>query len=187
MYKISFVLVGLMLSLDGMANSIIDTENYKALTSDQRSFRVGEPIVILVVESTRAQSTTGTEVSKNFDVNLYANSDSGRSYSGSAGVNRNQDGDGKTARSGIATSTVSATISEVLPSGLLKIKGEHKLVINDESQTILVSGVVRAQDISKENTVISHRIADANIEIIGDGTISDADKPGIIARLFGWL
>ena len=46
------------------AESIIDVENYQGLTSDKRSFRVGEPLVILVVEATVAESSAGTGVSK---------------------------------------------------------------------------------------------------------------------------
>lgn len=187
MLKINVVIFFLVFATVVGANSIIDTENYRALTSDERSFRVGEPIVILVVESTRAQSSTGTEVNRNFGFGVDANRNNEWTYTGDATLNRQREGDGKTGRTGTATTTVSAIIEEVLPNGVLRIRGEHSLMINDENQKIRLSGQVRGQDISKENTISSHRIANANIEIIGDGSISEADRRGLFAWIFGWL
>ncbi len=46
---------------------------------------------------------------------------------------------------------------------------------------------MRPEDISSDNTVISTRIADAKIKYIGDGLLSDREKPGILTRFFNWL
>ena len=128
------------------AESIIDVENYQGLTSDKRSFRVGEPLVILVVEATVAESSAGTGVSKNIDIKAGA-FDNIKSVSAGLGISGSDDGSGQTIRRGRATTQLSATIVEVLTNDMYKISGTQKLLINGEEQTVRLDGVVRARDI----------------------------------------
>ena len=78
-------------------------------------------------------------------------------------------------------------IIEELPEGLLRVSGEQMLTVNDEQQQIRISGLVRPDDISYDNTVLSFRLADAQIDIIGDGVVTDAQKQNIIFKFFKWL
>ncbi len=168
------------------ANSLIDTNSYQGIAVDRRSYKVGEPIVILVIESTSAESSAGTGTGKSVDLGISAfdsvNVDNiGFGYSG------NKEGNGQTVRRGTATTTLSAVITEVLPNGMFKLKGEHNLVVNEENQKILINGYARLIDISKDNTLLSNRIANANIEIQGTGNVSRAQKDGLITKVFKWL
>jgi flagellar L-ring protein precursor FlgH len=52
---------------------------------------------------------------------------------------------------------------------------------------IHVSGIIRPEDISVDNTVLSYSIADANITYTGEGVNQDAQKPGFLTRFFTWL
>lgn len=187
MYTYKSILAGLVIvAFSAYGNSLIDPSTYNSLTSDRRAFRVGEPVVILIVESTNAQSSAGTATSKDFDINLNATTPDS-SYPFGAGVNRKHDGNGKTTRRGTASSTISARVVEILENGLVKIKGTHSLLINKEKQTIVVSGIARINDISRDNTIYSSRLADADIEILGDGAVSESAKRGLFSLLFGWI
>ena len=186
MWNFKRILLGLLLVGQVQANSVIDPNNYQALASDNRSFRVGDPLVILVLESTSAKSSAGTGTTQGVGLGLSA-SDSNDEVSVGLGLKGNSDGNGQTVREGVATTTLSAIITEVLPNGLIRIKGEHNMLINDENQKVLISGIARVVDIDKGNTLISNRIANAEIEIHGKGKVNDAQKSGMITRFLRWL
>ncbi|MFX4717489.1 flagellar basal body L-ring protein FlgH, partial [Acinetobacter baumannii] len=61
------------------------------------------------------------------------------------------------------------------------------ITINDEKQQIRLTGLVRPDDISYDNTVLSFRLADAQIDIVGDGVVTNAQKQNIFYRFFKWL
>ena len=75
----------------------------------------------------------------------------------------------------------------VLANGNMRITGNRKISINGEEQTILIHGIVRASDITADNTVLSYNISDAEIVIEGSGLIDNAQKPGWLTKLFHWL
>lgn len=168
------------------AESLIDVKNYRALASDHRAYRIGEPIVILVVESTRAESAANTAAQS--DVSLAGSySDNAGSHGGAFGLNGKNDGSGQTSRQGLAATQLSTRIAEITESGLFRIKGEHNLIVNGENQRIVLTGLIRAEDISKDNSILSNRIADAHIEIIGSGDVSDSQHQSILFKIFKWL
>lgn len=177
-----------LLALSGVtsANSLIDVSSYSSLVSDNRSFRVGEPVVIMVMESASAKSTagTGTVSSLDFSANSF---DNAVSNGVGLGVSGQREGNGQTVRQGQASTRLSATITEILPNNMIRISGEHSLLINDENQKILVSGIARMNDISKDNSIMSHRLSNALIEIQGVGVVGSAQKQNVISRVLGWL
>ena len=61
------------------------------------------------------------------------------------------------------------------------------ILVNSEEQHFYISGVVRPIDIDQENSVKSSMIADAEIEFVGAGDLTDNQKQGFMARHFGWL
>lgn len=186
MLKFKILLMMFALCFSGGVFAELDIDNYQALTSDRRSFRVGEPLVILVVEATTAESSAGTGVSKNIDINASA-FDNVKSVGVGLDVSGSDDSAGQTVRRGRATTQLSAIITEVLPNKLYRITGKQHLVVNGEKQKITLSGLVRQDDISKNNTLMSNRIADAEIEIDGVGDVSDAQNTGLIYKVFQWL
>ena len=52
---------------------------------------------------------------------------------------------------------------------------------------IQVKGIVRPSDISPNNTVLSYNISDAELSFEGNGIIDNAQKPGLLSKLFHWL
>ncbi len=63
----------------------------------------------------------------------------------------------------------------------------RQVLVNDETQTLTISGIVRPQDISSGNTVLSSQISDAEVEMVGRGVLADAQRTGILYRLLDWL
>lgn len=171
----------------GRANSgLINVDEYRALTSDRRAFRAGDPLIVLVSESTTAESSAGTD-SKN-DLSFRAQMfDTISTHQAGLGVGGGDRGMGQTARKGLAFTQVSVRVVEVLPRGLLRIAGEHDLIVNGEHQRVSVSGVVRGEDIGRDNAVQSNRIADAKIQIVGRGDVDWARRPRLLTRIRHWL
>ena len=75
-------------------------------------------------------------------------------------------------------------VIERLPGGVLRVEGEKQLQLNQADETLRLRGLVRLQDIGPDNTVLSSRIADAEIEYSGQGAVGDANAMGWLARFF---
>lgn len=96
-------------------------------------------------------------------------------------------GDGSTVRKDKFIATISAKVCEVYPNGNMLIKGNREVSINNEKQYIQLTGIIRPEDISFDNIVVSTAIADAKISISGKGVISDKQSPGFGHRAFDWI
>jgi flagellar L-ring protein precursor FlgH len=77
---------------------------------------------------------------------------------------------------------IAVRIIDVLPNGNFVIEGKRQTSFSGEQQTIILRGVVRSDDVSSANTVLSYNVADATIQIIGKGTVTDSQNKGFITR-----
>ena len=96
-------------------------------------------------------------------------------------------GEGKSGRSEYLTATVPALVRKVMTNGNLFVEGHRVVLVNNEEQHFYISGIVRPIDIDQENSVKSSMIADAEIEFVGSGDLTDNQKQGFLSRYFGWL
>ncbi|MEP0813556.1 MAG: flagellar basal body L-ring protein FlgH [bacterium] len=97
------------------------------------------------------------------------------------------DGKGDTDRKGKLSATVSVLVVDVLEDGNLVVEGRKEVKVNHETQILVISGVVRPQDIDQDNTIPSNRLADTRVEYVGEGALSKKMKPGFISRVFDIL
>jgi flagellar L-ring protein precursor FlgH len=97
------------------------------------------------------------------------------------------DGSGTTTRSGDLNAYMTAQVTEVLPNGNLRIVGSRELLVNNENQLIILSGVIRLRDISPDNVILSTYISDAKIAYSGSGIIDDRQRPGWLANLLNTI
>ena len=67
-------------------------------------------------------------------------------------------------------------VIDVLPNGNLVVEGRRQTAFSGEKQDAILRGTVRFDDISANNTVFSYNIADASIQFVSHGTISDNQK-----------
>ena len=86
-------------------------------------------------------------------------------------------GNGSVRRNEQLTLRVAATITDVLPNGVLQIEGSQEVRVNFELRELLVTGYVRPADISRQNEITYDKIASARISYGGRGQISDVQQP----------
>ncbi|MEK7344230.1 MAG: flagellar basal body L-ring protein FlgH [Pseudomonadota bacterium] len=87
-------------------------------------------------------------------------------------------GGGEADQQASLTGDVSVTVSEVLANGNLMVRGEKQLALTEGAEIIQVSGIIRPEDISPNNTVQSRRLANAQIAYRGTGDMANAAKAG---------
>ena len=165
----------------------------------KRRIRVGDVVTIYVSESTNAVQSASTSTRKDSSIGakLLANWDQISNILGNEQTRRNLDvgfdgsdsyeGTGQTARRSSVKAVVTSVVTEILKSGNLYIVGEHKVKVNDEVETVKVSGIIRPQDISAQNSVFSYQIAKAEVSVNGAGVVGAKQRPGIMTRVFNWL
>jgi len=163
-----------------------------SLYTDHRAMRVDDILTVLIMESAKAGSESGTMTSKNNSIAADGSGGSGvlgflPSFGASAGTAVDYDGTGRTSREGSLVAKISARVIEVLDNGNLVIEGSKLVEINEEEEIIKISGIVRPQDIESNNMINSSSIADARITYSGRGTANTGQRPGIFARFFNWL
>jgi len=85
----------------------------------------------------------------------------------------------------VATARSAVTVIDVLPNGNMVIEGVRLVRFSGETQYASLRGVVRVADVLKDNTVLSSNIADAQIEFVSEGTLTEAQRKGWLLRLAG--
>jgi len=186
----------LLLPLSGLhADTLYSDKSYVGLVGDPRAARVGQALTILVYEQATAATSADRETSESVGFSREfdevtgkdgkRNTDAFGEWSGEARTR--SEGGGTISRSGRLVASVSVTIMEVDPTGQLRVAGEQMIEFNEETQFIKIEGRVRPEDISADNTVISTRLADAQISYVGHGLLGRQQKPGLITRILGWF
>jgi flagellar L-ring protein FlgH len=82
------------------------------------------------------------------------------------------------------TSTMMATVQEILPSGALVVTGTQRIIINGKAQNMKVTGTIRPEDIDNTDTVLSSSMA--NVQLDFDGNWGEAKK-GILQQIIDWI
>ena len=168
------------------ANSLYDDRSYQGLYTDPRAARAGETLTVLIYEQASAATSADRATNESANIGGSVRTDSDFD-AGEVDVSTDSKGGGSLSRTGQLVASVSVTVQEVLPNGELLVQGEQTIEFNEENQHIFVSGRVRPDDISAENTVVSTRLADANISYVGDGLLGSQQKPGWLTRFFNWV
>jgi flagellar L-ring protein precursor FlgH len=167
------------------------------LYTDRKAFRIGDIITITLQERTQASKNASSDISKDSSANIGLTSLFGGGVStknpltgnsASLGAefngNRSNQGDSSAAQGNSLTGSLTVTIAEVLPNGVLAVRGEKWLTLNTGNELMRISGMVRADDIATDNTVLSTRVADARITYSGTGAFADASQPGWLSQFF---
>ena len=170
------------------AESLYKEGIYRQLTSDNKAFRVGDVITVQVYENSSATTSTDTTSQRKNNLNVGINTlPTGRQIGGTATVNGDFDGGGTTQRANKLLATITVAVQEVLPTGDLRVGGEQLLTVNDEQHKVSLEGRVRPQDISDGNVVLSTRLAEARINYVGEGELSDRQRRAWWRKLLDFL
>ncbi len=154
--------------------SLFAASQEETLFADSRAKRVGDIVVVKLVENTKAQSKAETSADKQ----------SGNNYSVAAMFNKSKTGFipfvGIGPQGDIGNNL---PILQTASGGLLQIEGAREIRVNDETEYMVVRGMVRSRDVDSDNSIYSNQIADASIEYYGKGVLADKQKPGWFTRL----
>lgn len=166
--------------------------------ADHRARAVNDIVTIVVVEqstqSRSASTTTSKSTSRTAALNDFPglalptrNAKAAENLKLDLAGKAEHEGKGAIDRSDRVTAQIPARVVKVLDNGNLVIEGRRAILVNDETQVATISGVVRPQDITGVNTVLSSQIADAEVQIVGNGVLAEAQRPGLLYRFLDWL
>lgn len=163
-----------------------------SLFTDVKAHGVGDILTVIISEESHAANQVQMKTEKSSD----------HSASGGPGIGtfdffplfgaeseskQSHDGKGQNVRNGSLQAKMSVTIVAVKENGDLVVEGSRTVTVSGDKETIQLSGVVRQRDISPDNTVASHMIADAEISYSGKGPTTTGSRPGFFTRLLNWL
>jgi len=166
--------------------SMIDPDNYRGLAADRRAHQVGDTLTVIVTETARATASANTDADSN--VQLAANAQANnRNHNYGLNMSGSDAGQGNTSRAGTLQAQLAVRVVSVDGDGMLRIHGEQLVVVNGEKQQFVLTGLVRSEDISATNTIMSKRISEAHIEFTGHGDVSEAQRRSLLYRITRWL
>ncbi|MET1754374.1 flagellar basal body L-ring protein FlgH [Novosphingobium sp. RD2P27] len=160
------------------------------LFRDQRASVTGDIVTIRIdvrdrasVDNTTSRSRTSSEnagltslfgLERPLSKLLPGNPDTGSLVD--AGSTSKTSGAGSTERSETINMTMAAVVTDVLPNGNLVIRGRQEMRVNFELRELIVSGIVRPQDIARDNSIRHSQIAEARISYGGRGQLTDVQQ-----------
>jgi flagellar L-ring protein FlgH len=187
MYRLFLIATVFLATTPASAENLFVDRGWSALAADRRPERVGDTVTLIVAENQQASNAVRKGSRKRNSIEGQITSGSNFDRSIGASIGGTYDGEGTNARTDRVVAQLSVTVYHVLPNGDLQVSGSQSLNINGESTLIKVSGRIRRDDISNNNTVQSSRLADAVIDYNGKGFASRSAKPGLITKVFNWL
>ena len=160
--------------------AIFNSNRSEAFFGVGRSYVVGDLVSVLLAENTSAnrsqnaslKKTAGAKVSSKGLLNIFGD------LGPELGSTVTNDGSGQTNQEQTLTGSVTVSVVEIMPNGNLVLRGEKQVALSEGSEVIQVSGVVRPDDIAPNNTVLSRRLANAQISYRGIGDESAASRAG---------
>ena len=201
-----FVLVGFALG-QAQADSLWSKETAVSLFTDHKAKRVGDIITVLVQENNSASRNSSTKTQKKGDISasissFFTGNIQDKIFSNNPDNNNNPDknnvqlpelgttsqnkfeGSGAVNNSGSINSRFAVRVVDVLPNKNLIIEGVRRTSFSGESQTIILRGTVRPQDVTPVNTVVSYNLADVSIRFKDEGVVNDSQKKGWFGKLW---
>lgn len=164
---------------------------YAALHEGLRARRVGDPLTIVLVESTTTSKSVNAKNSKDGGVGLVPPVTGPFSFLSAAALkgsaNSSFNGQGNAGQTSTLSATLSVTIAEVRANGTALVKGEKRMLLSQGKEWVQFSGIVRLADIDMENRIASTRVADAYIEYSGKGALQRSSRQGWLSRFFNMI
>ena len=161
------------------------------LFEDRRAGRVGDIIAVILSERTQSSKTADTEITKEKAISFDAGTVLGIApslgdYNLQTEVNQDREliGEASSDQSNSLSGSIAVTVAEILPNGLMVVRGEKWMTFNRGEEYIRIRGLIRPEDIQPDNTILSTRLADARITYSGTGDLADANKQGWGSRFF---
>lgn len=149
-----------------------------SLFTDIRAFQVGDILMVYLDEETSSEKDADTEFGKSNDASV-----TWPTYVETIDADRSFKGNASSSQGNKLSGAITVTVYEVLPNGVLRIRGEKWITLNQGDEFIRLSGNVRVEDIDSNNAISSERIADARITYSGKGVLADSNASGWFMQL----
>lgn len=200
---ITVSLIALAAALPARAGSLWreDVTDERGMFSDKRAKRVGDILTLVVQETVSVTNSAKTTTNKTSSTTAGNIADTViKSFTGqisskvkelkslkdanisTSGTNT-YTGGGDIKNSQTIATRAAVQVIDVLPNGNLVVEGLREISFSKERQFAALRGIVRSYDVQPDNTVLSSNVADARIEIVSEGTLTDAQKKGWLLRL----
>lgn len=176
-----------MMQRDPESGAIYQSSRNYNFYGDTVALNIGDVLTVTLDESTRASKNAESSITKDNEITLPEPTVLGKSNFGVAtSITNERDFSGKAEadQSNSLAGSITVTVTDVLPNGVLKIRGEKWLSLTNGDEYVRLTGLVRPQDIDPGNIVASNRIADARIAYGGTGDFDQANQMGWLARFF---
>lgn len=178
-------------NLPKSAGASLWTKDRASLLGDRRAMQRGDILTVVIEIDDKAEISNSSDRSRSADqqmavpqlLGLSQRADNrlpeGASMASAVQLSSstNSAGDGSVRRNEKLTLRVAATITDVLPNGVLSIAGQQEVRVNFELRELLVSGFVRPADVTRQNEITYDKIASARISYGGRGQITDMQQP----------
>jgi flagellar L-ring protein FlgH len=171
------------------------SEGSRSLFQDIKATDIGDIITITVVEQATGSKAANTSTNRLSDLQGSFKFDGittggAKNPAGAFAFGPYQgqfsnkfSGNGTTSRTDTMSAYMTATVVDKLPNGNLVIRGSRWTKVNNDLQQIVLEGVIRPTDITRNNTVLSQNIADAKIFLVGKGPLAKQQKPGWLGQV----
>lgn len=169
----------------------------KAFFKDQRASQVGDILTVLISMNNSASTSNESKrerknsedssITKLFrDESILKKLTNSETGGPSATFDREHkiDGKGSIDRTEAITLRLAAIITQVLPNGNFVIQGRQQVRVNYDMTELLITGVVRPEDIDRRNETSIEKVAEARVSYGGKGQIMDFQQPPYGAQLF---
>ncbi len=195
---ISSTSLALVLALPCMAANegslwLSSRNSEQGMCADKTARRMGDIVTIVVSESSQLASSVKLSTSKESNIsnnftrlffdNVLRSHGEAPSTNIKIGSNTHE-GSGSLDNSHSISAQISVHVVDVLPNGNLVLEGVRVLTYSGETYYMLTQGICRSEDVAVDNTISSAQIADARIEIVAKGSLTEAERQGWMTRAF---
>jgi flagellar L-ring protein precursor FlgH len=156
------------------------------LGADHRATQVGDLVAVAFNFSTAASRAYNSATAKGYNVNQAAGLPFLKFGAATSGSTASNAADSKTDATSF-TSTMTATVTNVLPSGALELSGDQVVYINGEKQVLHVTGTARYEDIDNTDTIPSTRLSNVQAKFNGNDAPADHKGKGILRQVLDAL
>jgi flagellar L-ring protein precursor FlgH len=164
-----------------------------ALYDDNRPHRIGDIVTVVLTERTTSSKSAGADAGKSSSISIGAGTVLGQPVTAGDGRytletalegSRDFEGEASAKQSNNLQGSITVMVADILPNGLLDVRGEKWVTLNRGEEFIRLRGFIRPEDIQRDNTIASTKVADARISYSGTGELAQPSRQGWATRFF---
>ncbi|HEY2466640.1 MAG TPA: flagellar basal body L-ring protein FlgH [Terracidiphilus sp.] len=151
------------------------------LGTDAKAVRIHDVVSIVVIESLAASTDGQVKNSRASNANsgltsLFGALKASNSLQNLVGQNSSSglSAQGQSTTNSSLATTFGGEVVDVLPNGMLVVQATRQLTFSQQTQLIKLRGLVRPEDVSAQNQVVSTAMTDLELEVTGKGIVSDS-------------